>query len=204
MFLKTKILLLALGLIVFGLSLLAFLYYRGDSLSITPFISPTPAPSISPTTSPLPSANPSESPTPAASPTATPESAKVTAMRQAVAEFETAYQSRNKSKLLNEEMVPPVTQDDKNEQSRLLKGQDLAGIPGGPTLFESATVSEVPTAYTISAIDETNTTVNVVETVAAGKTRPRTLYLQETQGLYLVSRYTRANQNGMYSGLYVD
>lgn len=207
MLLKTKILFGALSLIVFGLSLLAFLYYRGDSLSITPSISPSPVPPVSPSPEVSASPTPAVSPSPETSPTSAPESAKVTAMRQAVAEFETAYQSRNKTKLLTEEMVPPITQDDKNEQSRLLKGQDLSGIPGGPTLFESSVVSEVPTAYTVTAIDEAATTVNVNETITVNgqaKTRVRVFYLQETQGLYLVSRYTRAGQNGMYSGLYVD
>ncbi len=204
--LRVRFLVIAACLIVAGITLLSFLYYQGKPLNLSPAVSPStllvPVVEGSGTPSASPSAIASPSPTPSLSP-------EELAARAAVDQFEAAYKAKNKSKLLTSLMTDPFNQAEKDEQSRLLSGQDTKGVPGGPTLFESATVSQIPQSYTVTSVD--GGTVVVKEHVIAsdqGKTsqadRTRTFELVKQNGADIVDRYLRPGSTDKYGGFSVD
>lgn len=97
------------------------------------------------------------------------------------------------------QFTEPTTDADRDLLSLLRDGKDLDGIPGGPTLFQSASVT-----VTITKVTVTNTTgarVEVEETIQTEETvAVRTRFFTMVDGK--IAAYTKLNDDGKYSGFF--
>lgn len=177
-------------------SLVLILTKPGTKDSPTP--SPTPSPLVSPTpsSSPTPTATASTTPTP--SPTPSPSASVSAELPAVVTSFYSAYRQQD-AELVFQQFTAPTTDDERELLSLLKDGKDLNGIPGGPTLFQSASVTFTITK--VALVTATSTMVTVDETVTAegvSTTRRRLFTLASAK----IASYKKPSSDGKYSGFF--
>ena len=138
---------------VLAIGLVAYTWPKRPTASITTLASPTPVPtvvtepSIQPSSSLSPTPRPTSSsiPSPSSSPDSLPAS-----ISQTLTVFYAAFKAQNASELAKM-FVPDTTPEMKSLNSRLFKGVDTNGIPGGPTLFQTNSAGEIAISYVVNS-----------------------------------------------------
>ncbi len=162
----------------------------------TPTSTPTPTPVVSSTPSSSPT--PSPSATPISTPTPTPSASVSAELPAVVTTFYSAYRQQN-VELIFQQFTAPATNDERELLSLLKDGKDLQGIPGGPTLFQSASVTFTITKVTLVSATSTNITVDETVTSEGVETMRRRLF---TLSGAKIASYKKSTSDGKYSGFF--
>jgi hypothetical protein len=116
----------------------------------------------------------------------------------AVAAFYAAYQKQDVAGVFAD-FTAASTDDERELLSILRDGKDLNGIPGGPTLFQSASVTVTMSSIAVVSTSATATVVNeTITTDGVTATRKRTFKLLNGK----ITAYQKDGNDGKYSGFF--
>ncbi|CAN5133668.1 hypothetical protein BH11PAT4_BH11PAT4_1610 [soil metagenome] len=177
----------------------ALAYLTFSAKDATPVaVSPTPSPTASASPSASPQASPTVSPTPTGSPSPSPSASVAPELPAAVASFYTAYERQDVAGVFAD-FTPASTNDERELLSVLRDGKDLNGIPGGPTVFQSASVTVTMKSIAMVSTTVTETVVNeTIITDGVTATRRRTFKLLNGK----ITAYQKDGNAGKYSGFF--
>ena len=178
----------------------------------------SPTPELPVETIPEPSSSPAVQPSATATATETPRSNTETATlpdsaRAVLANFYAAYKDKDRERL--ETFFTPDTTDElRSLRSRLFKGIDPQGNPGGPTLFATNSASQVATNYRIlgSAAQDANWIVTLEEDRVGGTgeeiadevTLITMVRASSDQTKWLIDMYSHVRSSGKYDGFLLE